>query len=93
MKALWHNTVIAESNNTIVVEGNHYFPPESINHAYLTKTEHTTTCGWKGVANYYSVVVDGKVNANAAWVYHTPKEQAANIKDYLAFWKGVEVTQ
>lgn len=93
MKAIWKNKVIAESNNTIVVEGNHYFPPESINHSYLTKTDHTTICGWKGVANYYSVVVDGDVNQNAAWVYNTPKEQAANIKDYLAFWKGVEITQ
>jgi len=93
MKAIWKNKVIAESKNTIVVEGNHYFPPESTNHSYLTKTDHTTICGWKGVANYYSVVVDGEINQNAAWVYNTPKEQATNIKDYLAFWKGVEITQ
>jgi uncharacterized protein (DUF427 family) len=92
MKAIWNNQVIAESNNTIVIEGNHYFPPESINHSYLTKTDHTSTCGWKGLANYYSIVVDGKVNENAVWVYHTPKEQADNIKDHLAFWKGVEIS-
>ncbi len=93
MKAIWNNQVIAESNNTIVVESNHYFPPESINHTYLTKTDHTTTCGWKGLAHYYTITVDGNVNQNAAWVYHNPKEQAANIKDYLAFWKGVEISQ
>lgn len=93
MKAMWQGQVIAESNDTIVVEGNHYFPFKSVNQQYLLESKHTSTCGWKGLANYYSITVDDQVNENAAWVYKTPKTEAANIKNYLAFWHGVTVSE
>ncbi|QBB72480.1 DUF427 domain-containing protein [Pseudolysobacter antarcticus] len=91
MQAIWNNTVIAESDETIVVEGNHYFPPGSIKRENFADSETHTTCGWKGVASYYDVVVDGERNKDAAWFYPEPKEQAKQIKGYVAFWKGVTV--
>ena len=91
VSAKWNGKVIAESNATIVVEGNHYFPAESVNFDYLKNSSHTSTCPWKGHASYYSLVVDGKENPDAAWTYHDPKSAASEIKDYVAFWRGVEV--
>ncbi|WP_394972868.1 DUF427 domain-containing protein [uncultured Croceitalea sp.] len=93
MKAIWNNQIIAESNETKIIENNHYFPPESVNKEYLKPTELHTTCPWKGVASYYSLEVDGKVNQDAAWYYPNPSALAKEIKDYVAFWNGVEVTQ
>lgn len=91
MKAIWNNEVIAESDDTIVIEGNHYFPPDTVNKDYLTSSQTHTTCPWKGIASYYSLQVNGNVNKDAAWYYPQPKEEAAQIKDYVAFWKGVKV--
>jgi uncharacterized protein (DUF427 family) len=91
MKATWNNKVIAESSNTVVVEGNHYFPLDSLKMEYFTESKHTSVCGWKGTANYMNVVVDGKTNENAVWVYKTPKAAAQQIKEHYAFWKGVSV--
>jgi uncharacterized protein (DUF427 family) len=91
-KATWNGTIIADSNNTIVVQGNHYFPPEAINRQYFRDSDHHTTCGWKGVASYYTIVVDGKENPNAAWYYPQPKDAAKQITGYIAFWKGVQVS-
>jgi len=93
MRATWNGATIAESDDTVVVEGNHYFPPESLNRRYLRESEHTTVCPWKGVAGYYDVVVDGEANENAAWTYREPKEAASEIRDHVAFWKGVEVEE
>lgn len=93
MKAVWKDTVLAESDETIVVEGNHYFPPESVNKEYLHESDHQTRCPWKGFASYYDVVVEGDVNKNAAWYYPEPKEVASQIKDYVAFWHGVKVNE
>jgi uncharacterized protein (DUF427 family) len=90
-KAIWNGAVIAESDQTIVVEGNHYFPPDSLKREYFKPSTHTTVCGWKGTANYYDVVVDGQTNANAAWYYANPLPAAAQIAGYVAFWKGVQV--
>ena len=90
-KATWNGTVIAESDETIVVEGNHYFPPESIKSEYFSDSERHSMCPWKGVASYFDVAVDGQVNAGAAWYYPNPKPAAADIKDYIAFWHGVHV--
>ena len=92
MKAIWNNQVIAESDNTVVVENNHYFPKESVKADLLLSTDTHTTCPWKGLASYYTLVVDGKENRDAAWYYPEPKEAAANIKDHIAFWKGVQIT-
>jgi uncharacterized protein (DUF427 family) len=91
MKATWHGATIAESDQTIIVEGNHYFPPDSIKRNHFRPSATHTTCGWKGEASYYDVVVDGGVNKDAAWYYPDPKSAAANIKNYMAFWKGIEV--
>jgi len=91
MKAIWKDQVIARSDDTVVVEGNHYFPPDSVDMALLKASDTTTVCGWKGTANYYSVVVDGEQNADAAWYYAQPKKRAENIKDHIAFWRGVTV--
>lgn len=91
MKATWHNTTLAESNETVVIEGNHYFPPDSIRHDYFRASNEHTYCPWKGEASYYDIVVDGAVNPGAAWYYPEPKEAAANIKGRVAFWKGVIV--
>ncbi|MFP4345679.1 MAG: DUF427 domain-containing protein [Anaerolineales bacterium] len=93
MKAVWNGKVLAESDETVVIEGNHYFPPESVNRAYLRESDHHTRCPWKGLASYYDVVVEGKVNENAAWYYPEPSEAAQEIKEHVAFWRGVEVTQ
>ena len=92
MKAIWNNQVIAESDNTVVVENNHYFPKESVKIDLLLSTDTHTTCPWKGLASYYTLVVDGKENRDAAWYYPQPKEAASNIKDHIAFWKGVQIT-
>ena len=90
-KAIWNGQVIAESDSFETVEGNTYFPPDSINQEFFQKSETTTVCPWKGTANYYDVVVDGQVNAGCAWYYATPKPEASNIAGHIAFWKGVEV--
>lgn len=92
-QAKWKNTIIAESNATVIVDGNHYFPADCLNQECFTESSETTVCGWKGTANYYDVTVDGETNPGAAWYYAEPKEAAANIKGYVAFWKGVEVTE
>jgi uncharacterized protein (DUF427 family) len=90
-KALWNGVVIAESDQTVVVEGNHYFPPEAVDPAVLQQSTTHTTCPWKGEASYYDVVVDGKVNKDAAWYYPQPKEAAKQIQNRIAFWRGVTV--
>ncbi len=89
--ASWNGKVIAESENTLVVEGNHYFPPGDLKIEYFKPSQHHTICGWKGSASYYDILVDGKTNVQAAWFYPEPKQAAAEIKDYVAFWKGVKV--
>ena len=91
MKATWNGTLLAASDATIVVEGNHYFPPDAIQRAYFQPSDTHTTCHWKGEASYYTVVVDGKTNRDAAWFYPAPSEAAKEIKDYVAFWRGVKV--
>ncbi len=93
MKAIWNGQVIAESDNTVVIEGNHYFPEESINRDYFENSGTHSTCPWKGVASYYSLEVDGKSNVDAAWYYPETSELAKQIKNHVAFWKGVEVTK
>ncbi|SED16269.1 Nucleotidyltransferase [Tenacibaculum sp. MAR_2009_124] len=93
MKAIWNNKIIAESDNTIVVEGNHYFPPESINKEYFQSTETHSTCPWKGQASYYTISVDGVENKDAAWYYIHPSERASKIKDHIAFWRGVKIEE
>jgi len=90
-KAIWNDTVLAESDRTEIVEGNHYFPPDAINREYFTQSDTRTTCPWKGVASYYTIQVNGQVNKDAAWSYPTPSDAAANIKDHVAFWRGVKV--
>ena len=93
MKAEWNGEVIAESDNTVVIEGNHYFPPDSVRQEYLQPSPTTTVCPWKGTAQYYNVVVEGKENRDAAWYYPSPKEAAAEIKDHVAFWRGISVEE
>ncbi len=90
-KAIWNGAVLADSDRCEVVDGNQYFPPDSIKQDYFKESNTHTTCGWKGVASYYSVEVDGQVNKDAAWYYPTPKDAAKNITGYIAFWKGVKV--
>lgn len=90
-KAIWNNTVIAESDETIKIEGNYYFPPSSIKQEYFKESDMHTTCAWKGEASYYNLEVDGKVNEDAAWYYPETSKLAENIKGYVAFWKGVKV--
>jgi uncharacterized protein (DUF427 family) len=90
-KAIWNDTVIAESNDTVVVEGNHYFPPESVGEQYLAPSDKHTVCHWKGTASYYDIVVDGEVNPASAWYYPDPSDAARQIKDRIAFWRGVRV--
>lgn len=92
MKAIWQGEVLAESNDTIVVEGNHYFPTDSINTEFFVDSDTKTTCPWKGEASYADIIVDGKKNADAAWYYPNPKPKAEKIKGHYAFWKGVKVT-
>ena len=91
MKAEWNRAVIADSDNTVVLEGNHYFSPDSVRQGYLRPSSTTTNCPWKGTAHYYNVVVEGKESRDAAWYYPNPKEAAAQIKDHVAFWRGVSV--
>ncbi|MFQ3632617.1 DUF427 domain-containing protein [Roseiflexus sp.] len=90
-RAMWNGVIIAESNTTIVVEGNHYFPPDSVKREYLRESATHTVCGWKGVASYYDIVVNDNVNRDAAWYYPEPKESARRIAGYIAFWRGVKV--
>jgi uncharacterized protein (DUF427 family) len=92
LKATWNGKLIADSDDTVVVEGNHYFPIDSVDTAVLEDSSHTSMCPWKGTANYYSLVVGGQTNVDAAWYYPSPKAAAAEIEGRLAFWKGVEVT-
>ena len=91
VRAIWNDTVVAESDDTVVVEGNHYFPADAVRADLLRPSATTTVCPWKGTASYHDVVVDGTVNAGAAWYYPAPKDAAAQIKDRIAFWKGVTV--
>ena len=91
MKAMWQDTVLAESDQTIVIEGNHYFPLSSIKKELFQQSEKHTTCPWKGEASYYHVRVGDRTNDDAAWFYPDPKEAAKSIKDYVAFWRGVKV--
>lgn len=98
MKAIWNNQVIAESNDTIVIEGNQYFPKDSVKKEFLVDSEFHTTCPWKGEASYYHVEVDGQKNEDAAWYYPTPKEHAFKVvgkdfSNYIAFWRGVEIKE
>jgi uncharacterized protein (DUF427 family) len=93
MKATWNGATIAESNDTIVVEGNNYFPPDSINSEYFQPSETHTVCGWKGTASYYDIAVNGEINKDAAWYYPEAKPDAKNIEGFVAFWKGVVVTE
>ncbi len=90
-KATWNGVVLAESDNYEEVEGNIYFPPDSINKQYFIDSNTHTTCSWKGEASYYSILVNGQENIDAAWFYPSPKDAAANIKDHIAFWRGVKV--
>lgn len=92
-KAIWNGVVLAESNQGEIVEGNYYFPPESINQDYFKESNTQTTCFWKGEASYYTIEVNGQENKDAAWYYPDPKEKAKNIKGYVAFWKGVKIEQ
>ena len=91
MKAIWHDTVIAESDDIVVLEGNHYFPISSLNRDCITFSNHHTMCSWKGQASYYSLLVKGEMNTDAAWYYPEPKNEADSIKDRVAFWKGVKI--
>ena len=90
-KAIWKGAILAKSDHTEVVEGNQYFPPDSINRAYLQESSTHTTCPWKGTANYYNIVVNGEENKDAAWYYPETKERAKQIEGYVAFWRGVKV--
>jgi uncharacterized protein (DUF427 family) len=92
MKAIWNGTTLAESDDTVVVEGNHYFPISSIKRECFRNSDTHTSCYWKGQASYYDIVVDGKVNKDAAWYYPTPSDAAKQIQDRVAFWRGVQVT-
>lgn len=93
MKAVWNDQVIAQSDDTVVVEGNHYFPRESLNSEFFEETSHKTTCPWKGTASYFDVVVGDSRNPGAAWYYPDPKAAASRIEGRVAFWRGVEVTE
>lgn len=93
MKAIWNNTILAESNETKVIEGNHYFPPESINEEFFKSSDTHTNCPWKGMASYYTIEVNGKKNVDAAWYYPETSELAKQIKGYVAFWKGVAIEE
>ena len=93
VKAVWEGAVLAEGNDTVLIEGNHYFPPESLNRNFFRPSNHTSVCSWKGTAGYYDVVVDGKTNRDAAWYYADPEAAASAIKGRVAFWKGVEIQE
>lgn len=90
-KAIWEGKILAESDDCVMLEGNDYFPPESIQKEHLRSSDTTTVCSWKGIANYYHIDVGGKTNQDAAWYYPEPKEAAKQIKHYVAFWKGVHI--
>ena len=90
-KAIWNGTVLADSDQTVIIEGNHYFPPGAVRREYFEPSNTKTTCPWKGEASYYTVRVGEKTNTDAAWYYPDPKGSAADIKDHVAFWKGVQV--
>jgi len=92
-RAVWEGAVLAESDDTVVIEGNHYFPRESLNHNFFQPSDHTSVCSWKGEAGYCDVIVDGKTNRNAAWYYPKPKRAASAIKGRVAFWKGVKIEE
>ncbi len=91
MKAVWNGVVLAESDDTVVVEGNHYFPASALNRDYVTFSNHRTTCAWKGQASYYSLLVNGEMNPDAVWYYPDPKPDAKAVRDRVAFWKDVKV--
>lgn len=91
MEAIWNGKTIARSNKTIIIEGNHYFPPDSISKEYLKESTNSSVCPWKGKAAYYDVVVDGKTNKAAAWYYPNPSQRAEKIKDFIAFWRGIKI--
>lgn len=91
VQARWNGAVIADSDDTVVVEGNHYFPRDAVGPAFLSDSAMTSVCPWKGTASYHHVTVDGRVNSDAAWYYPEPKDAAAEIRNRIAFWKGVEV--
>ena len=93
MKAIWNDQILAESDDTVVVEGNHYFPPASINNEFYEASDHHSMCPWKGTAHYYDIVVNDARNKNAAWFYPETKDAANNIKGRIAFWQGVEVSE
>jgi uncharacterized protein (DUF427 family) len=91
MKAIWNGTIIAESDDTVVVEGNHYFPEAALRREYVVHSNHHTMCSWKGQASYYSLLVNGNLNPDAVWYYPDPKEAAEQIRGRVAFWKGVSI--
>jgi len=91
MKAIWNGTTLAESDKTVVIEGNHYFPSDAINKEFFHESNTHTVCPWKGTASYYDVVAGGETNKDAAWFYPSPKTEAKEIENYVAFWKGVKV--
>ena len=91
MKAIWNGAVLAEADKTEVVEGNHYFPPDSLRRQYFKASDTHTVCGWKGTASYYTIVVNGQENQDAAWYYPAPLPAARNIAGFVAFWKGVQI--
>lgn len=91
MKAIWNNQIIAESNDTLVIEGNQYFPTETVKKEFIKPSDTHTTCPWKGIASYYHVEVDNETNEDAAWYYPEPKDAAKPIKNYVAFWRGVRL--
>jgi uncharacterized protein (DUF427 family) len=93
MKAIWNGTVIAESDHTVYFDNNHYFPAESLNKDCIAPSDQTSVCGWKGTANYYDVVVGADTNPTAAWYYANPLEAAEEIRDHVAFWRGVKVEE
>lgn len=93
MKAIWKGTVVAESNDTVVVEGNHYFPHDALNPKFVLPSNTKTMCSWKGQASYYTLFVDGDANPDAVWTYPEPKDAAAQIKGRVAFWRGVQVVE
>jgi uncharacterized protein (DUF427 family) len=93
MKAIWKGVTVAESDDTVVVEGNHYFPESSLKREYVSFSNHRTSCAWKGQAHYYSLFVNGEMNPDAVWYYPEPSEAAAQIKGRVAFWKGVQVVE
>ena len=93
MKAIWNHQVLAESDETVVIENNHYFPPESLNKEFFKPSELHSTCPWKGEASYFSLEVNGKQNKDAAWYYENPSELAKKIKNHVAFWKGVQIIE